>query len=256
MSAKLLALADVPTAQWRFVLLSSSITGSELMARYLRQEFDGLLLAGHAVPNASFQKALDRIAHVWMNSHVNAEGENVIMYGNELAGRMAARYLLDHACPLLSCMRVESMNPGILSRLDGFRFECFFRRLRWQELPINGDLPFEKRSDADLEERMSRLPLEKVAGIFIPEERLTALFYRTLAKRAPGIAVPLVISCNSTPEYLAGIYPRPATIDLGAGEVAKIALRELARKLSEKKEQVMAHVDVMISPSLIEGETK
>ena len=45
-------------------------------------------------------------------------------------------------------------------------------------------------------------------------------------KRGVPVRYP-VVSCNHTPEYLRGFYPRPAGIDLGPRLLARLALNEL-----------------------------
>lgn len=127
--------------------------------------------------------------------------------------------------PLSEQMRLPESGgaaaAGAQSRLcgqcDGFLFEYF--TLKQECLCI--ELPFPDPSDqletveeAVLESVMESKVLEQADGFFFPEERLTALYYRLHMKRGVPVRYP-VVSCNHTPEYLRGFYPRPAGIDLG-----------------------------------------
>ena len=62
-----------------------------------------------------------------------------------------------------------------------------------------------------------------------------------------------VVSCNHTPEYLAGLYPRPASIDLGNRMLAELALDELLRRISGAPGRA-DHVAVIATPQLVPGE--
>lgn len=58
---------------------------------------------------------------------------------------------------------------------------------------------------------------------------LYRFFLRKKMKRYPA-----VISCNHTPGYLAGLYPRPASIDLHPETLVKLALDELVNRIEAK----------------------
>ena len=55
------------------------------------------------------------------------------------------------------------------------------------------------------------------------------------------------------PEYLAGLYPRPASIDLGNRMLAELALDELLRRISGAPGRA-DHVAVIATPQLVPGE--
>ena len=81
---------------------------------------------------------------------------------------------------------------------------------------------------------------------------MTALLCRVFAR--VGVAgPPRLVSCNHTPEYFAGLHPRPASIDLGPRMLAELALKELLRRISgapPRADQVAA----IVTPQLVPGD--
>jgi len=256
---KLEILARSLPPKWNLLLLSPEIVSYELESRYLRGELSGLILFGYGVERNDLGGALKQIPHIWMNSHRNADQAKSILMGNELAGRLAARYLLEHRCRKTAVLVAESLNPGFSARIDGFRFEYFTNALSCRELALPFKLQRQKLEvchDADLEAALTGLldrePLVKYDGIFSPEERLTPLLYR-VCRKAGYARLPLIISCNHTPEYLAGLYPRPASIDLGAQTVAEMALKELFRRIAGAPERA-DNIAVITTPQIVPGD--
>jgi len=245
--------------KWNLQLLSPDIQSYELESRYLRGELSGLVLFGYSLEREDLQNVLKQIPHIWMNSHRNRDQEKSILMGNELAGRLAARYLLQHQCRHAAVLTAESLNPGFAARIDGFRFEYFTNSLPCQELHL--PLTLQKKAleicnDANLEAALENIvqspQFEDYDGIFSPEERLTPLLYRVMRKLSSTVH-PRIISCNHTPEYLSGLYPRPASIDLGPQMLAEMAMKELFRRISGEPRRD-DHIAVITTPKIIPGE--
>jgi len=252
---KLATLAGQMRPNWNLVLLPPGILPMELEARHLRGELAGLLLIGHTAESPELLQALRRIPHVWLNSHRSGSDNPTILMGNEFAGRIAARYLMDAGCEEFTVLSVPSLNPGLPGRISGFRFELFSaeKSCKTVELALPpGRKGLEECTDDELEHALETgLPAPE-SGLFSPEERLTALLYRICARRGTG-KFPLLVSCNHTPEYLAGLYPRPATIDLGPRMLAELALKELLRRISGEAPRA-DHIAVIVTPQLVAGD--
>ncbi|MDD5727491.1 MAG: hypothetical protein PHV59_02905 [Victivallales bacterium] len=194
-----------------------------------------------------------------MNSHKSdGSGKNILM-GNEMAGRLAGRYLIENHCVNSAVLLPPTLNPGLASRIEGFRFEFFANKYSCNELeiPIRAQQKeLEICTDESLENAMEAMLSEErfqqYDGIFSPEERLTAFLYRALQKRRVK-KWPLIISCNYTSEYLAGLYPRPATIDMGQRMLAELAIKELLHRISgaSKRDDNIA---VITTPKLVPGD--
>ncbi len=252
---KLAALAAQLRPNWNLLLLPSGILPMELEARHLRGELEGLLLIGHTTESPDLRKSLHRIPHVWLNSHRSDSDNPTVLMGNEFAGRIAARYLLDKQCECFSTLSIPGLNPGLPGRVSGFRFELFSveKTCRTLELTLPvGKKWLEECSDEELEQSIiAAVPERLEGGLFSPEERITALLHRVQRRR--GGELPLLVSCNHTPEYLTGLYPRPATIDLGAKMLAELALKELLRRISGETPRA-DDIAVIVTPHLVQGD--
>ena len=90
-------------------------------------------------------------------------------------------------------------------------------------------------------------------GIFSPEEVLTPCLYRVFLRERRQ-SYPLVISCNPTPGWLAGLYPRPASIDLHPETLVKLAIDELLNRI-EGKPPRPDNIAAVVQPELVPGET-
>ena len=124
------------------------------------------------------------------------------------------------------------------------------------ELPLPEGETLEACQDLLLEQTLEKKKilnkLLKSDGIFSPEDRLTAFLHRVLQK-AGVKKFPEIISCNRNPAYLAGLYPRPASIDLGAATGAELGIDELFRRISGGDSRA-DDVAVIAAPQLIPGE--
>lgn len=256
---KLCALAAEMPRRWSLMLLPPDTLPLELEARHLRGELAGLMLIGHATDSRELAETLQRIPHIWLNSHRDGDAVQTTLMGNEFAGRIAARYLTANDCAHCAVLSAPSGNPGFPGRVSGFRFELFSSGISCDTVELA--LPQERSSletasDDELEKALeSALPAILAGGfdgIFSPEERMTALLCRVFA-RAGVAGPPRLVSCNHTPEYFAGLHPRPASIDLGPRMLAELALKELLRRISgapPRADQVAA----IVTPQLVPGD--
>ena len=207
--------------RWNLLLLPPETLPLELEARHLRGELAGLLLFGHEADSPELAAVLKRIPHLRLNSHRGSGADQ--------------------------------------TRVSGFRFELFAAEASCEtiELSIPQEVRgFESLSDAEfertLEQALPAIQSGEIDGLFSPEERMTALLCRVFVRR--GIAVrPRLVSCNHTPEFFAGIYPRPASIDLGPRMLAELALNELMRRISGEEPRA-DHIAVIVTPQLVPGE--
>ncbi len=74
---------------------------------------------------------------------------------------------------------------------------------------------------------------ERPTAIFCPADSIAALVYRALATVGvvPGRDVSLV-SCNHERALLAGLWPSLATVDVHPQEIGKLAVEQLARRMT------------------------
>lgn len=218
-----------------------------------RGQVDGVLLWGHTLPTHVLDEL--QLPLLWLSSHADERGDGVLM-GNELIGRLAAKYLLDSGHRHLAFLSVYEEHPGYRDRGAGFAYAIHSAGAKMTT--ITGDA-FAATSAALLEQqvgvlvdRWRNLPA-KPTGLFIPDDQITAIVYRALQSRgiSPGEDVQIV-SCNNEEAYLTGLHPRPATIDLAPETTGRRAVEQLIWRIRHPKEE--RRVQVMVEPVLVPGE--
>ncbi len=253
--AKLTSLVESLPDNWRIIHLPRTISPFQLDLAWRRCDISGLLLGGHQAPELN--EVLEHIPNVWLNSHIFESREPEIIAGNEFAGRLAARHLLTMNVKLPLILELSSRNPGLQSRIDGFRFEYFSRF--GPCLPLVAKIksePLETADAVDLEYALTNALTPELLtgcdGIFAPEARLAALVHRILRKRGKR-TIPPMVTCNQGEGYLTGLYPRPATVDLGPELLARSALQQLIAKINGDSDKEK-RISVIINPRLVPGD--
>ncbi len=239
------------------MLIHSGISPDGLRLLIRRQNLRGFLLIGTAETREELLPVLKSIPHHWLNSH-RLEDNWMILSGNEAAGRIAADYLIGHNCQRNGVIGVASENPVFEARISSFRYKLFVVgkecTLHTTDQPfINIEKARDDQLDLFLESCITRDQIIACDGLFIPNDRITAHFYRLLQRRdIPRAQWPLIISCNNETQYLAGLYPRPATIDLTPELTAKVGLEQLLREINGVARGKI--IDVFVCPELIPGD--
>ena len=261
--AKIINIADHLPRDYEFQICSSPVNAHRIESQFLRGELDGLLLSGHNVKDPFLAFLLDRIPHVWLNSFQLEDQQAVSLMGNEFAGKLAANYLLERHCRRPAVLSFQTDNIGLADRIAGFAAGCFLKKTPSREIPlelsgkslhIDDLLNHGELLEESIRTALDRFPAKGFPdGIFSPEEALTPYLYRVFLRRRLK-KYPLVISCNHTPGYLAGLYPRPASIDLHPETLVKLAIDELVNRI-EGRVPRPDNIATVIQPQLVPGET-
>ena len=240
------------------VLLPSGLSSQQLRNEVKKRGIAGLLIAGHSNPEC-LRKFLENFPHVWLNSHENIFA-NTILDGNEEAGAIAADHLLSKGCTRLGAILVPSHNPGYKVRINGFIHKAYSRGIEANVFPCGKD--DQRLEDIGWEEleaivdRTFDFLAENIArceGLFCPDDRVTAILYRILHKHNISLFSNIqVVSCNNDRKCLAGLYPRPATIDFAPTLTAELAVVELLQQLKGKSRN--EKVSIIVRPEIIPGE--
>jgi LacI family transcriptional regulator len=86
-------------------------------------------------------------------------------------------------------------------------------------------------------------------GLFIANDRTTAHAYPLLTKYGLRVGHDLtVVSCDNEQVRLAGLDPKPATIDLGAEEIGALAVTRLRARLQRLEDRPLL---IQVSPRLV-----
>lgn len=224
-------------------------------------EVDGLIFV-HGEPVPQVLRKLGHLPTVFLSSHHTQQGDQIIS-GNHEVGQMAARYLIEHGHKGLAFLNGIPDYPANRARGEGFMFAAFKQGVTDVAMLVGpSDKPesVRPRDLQDLDERVARL-VEKLlevsprpTGLFVPQDKMTAVVYRMLAAHGvrAGHEIAIVSADNEAP-YLAGLHPRPATIDIGIDEQGRKAIELLLWRMgSEDPGRSALHVT--LKPTLIEYE--
>ncbi len=220
---------------------------------------DAFLIVGS--PSDTFPKIVWSRPVIWLTSF-QKRNEASIITGNEEVGQLGAEYLIKRGHQRLAVFLPESENPSYQARGTAFQTAASERGIavRSYATPTKkGDRPTGVSSIADLEARTASLvdrfgkETEPATGIFSPADATTALLYRLFQQRGihPGKDIE-IISCDNEQSYLAGLTPRPATIDLGTEIRARLAVQHLVANL--ESDQLTQGLRLEIDPILVEGD--
>lgn len=224
--------------EWKLFLFPPTLSASRLELYRSRNEIDGLLIYGFSRAGEELETVLEKIPHVWISSRIRENGHTDILMGNELAGRLAARYLIQKGCRNPGCLEIPCANPGVAARCEGFRFEFFARKLPCQVVSLK--MPYLENTGFDeLEKYFSEFVrqnlLSGMDGLFCPESYPAPALYLALHRFASDAPFPHVVFGNHSPEYLSGLNPPAASVDLGDEVLAEYACRELFRLIHEDR---------------------
>lgn len=207
---------------------------------------DGVLLAGgESFPGISRQSIGKPV--IWLTSHADA-GADAILPGNEAAGRMAADYLIEREHQSLAFLNADDKNPSYQARGDSFLRNAKAKGAKAHRLTFTGSGTSDSRIKGLVEKLLKKGP--RPTGLFIPSDLMTAQAYRELNRNGivPGRDID-IISCDNEDAYLAGLSPRPATIDIAGEERGRRAVYELLVQSRFPDEQ--RPIQLTVEPQLI-----
>lgn len=220
---------------------------------------DGFLVVGlsasDSLPKGILSRPVVGLTSFWQ------QGASSILAGNDEVGALAARYLIDRGHERLAVFLAEAGNPSFSAR--GKAFQKAAKAAGVEVTNYGAAVP--RKTEAristvdDLESRMERLVDRFVgerpiaSGVFCPSDAMTAMAHRLLLRRkiAVGSEVEFV-SCDNEISYLAGLCPRPATIDLGIHERAHLAVQHLTSAIRDNR--APGEVRLTVEPKLVPGD--
>lgn len=219
-----------------------------------RDNLDGLLLHGLRSRDRLTRTAAE-IPSLWLTT--NAEGENdAVLPGNSAVGEMAAQYLKRKQHLRVAVLTIDSENPSYEVRVDSFVKEARKLKLKvTKQSPKKTDLkPNTAASELmdGLFHRLSTTPKgTRPTALFLPSDYMTALAHAACrrCKLEPGRDFEF-ISCDNESAYLEGLYPRPATIDLGTEARGKLAFELLLSRIQDPARDRKA--TLLLDPVLVE----
>ncbi|MBN2377451.1 MAG: LacI family DNA-binding transcriptional regulator [Sedimentisphaerales bacterium] len=214
-------------------------------------------------PSPKVWRHLANYPYVWLTSHRTGKN-NFVVGGHEAVGELAARYLIDRGHHILAVIDPWVTHPASKIRLERFQFTAYQAGVSTDVIvPGPGDPQIMTASDlADLQKVEQCLePLldrllalsPRATGLFMTNDIFTAIIYRIMTKRGlkPGQEAS-IISSNNDLAVLAGLYPRPASIDLGEEAMGQRATEQLL--LLANAPEPSRGVRMIIEPVVVEGD--
>jgi LacI family transcriptional regulator len=180
---------------------------------------------------------------------------------NNAVGWVAGQYLLEQGLRELAFFTTRSSWDFTKLRAQGFMaaaqaagiMPAMYLQDENTPIPLGffGPRVVCERDPAKL---MSRLKAETKGklGLFVARDEEAVQAYRLLREVGlePGSDV-VIVSCDNETVRLSTLHPRPASIDLGAAEIARYAVRRLAQRIKHKDEPPAR---ILVNPRLVLGE--
>ena len=181
-----------------------------------------------------------------------------ISYDNTAVGHVAAEYFLAHGINDVAVIYSQAGARDILAeRADVFARHIESEGGRALRLCREEILRYGKDTH-EMDESILREFITQFAaqsprprGLFLTMDMMAPSVYRLLQEQGlrPGHDVQ-VISCNNERPFLAGLDPRPATIDIEAEKIGYRAVQQLLWRMQNRTDP---YVKILIEPSLKAG---
>ncbi len=191
-----------------------------------------------------------------------------VMCNHERIGKIAAEYLISKqhkSVVYLDLKGSSNYHPKLFSgRWSRFEELCRDEGVKAQriEIPLTSEetlmdgAKVKKILKNAITESILNIPQEfRPTGAFTVFDSLTAVLYPVL--QSCGITIGKsfdVISCNNEVSLLAGLHPRPATIDLQPETIGRRAFERMRYKVRHPKDE--ARVTLEVVPMLVPGDTE
>ena len=236
----------------------TSTTPQVIMDRAL----DGVVIIGSGVPPvASVVDAFHPLPCIWIGGTASdAPIADQVVPHNRAAGRMAADYLIGCGCRHTAFLNHDPQHDSFV-----IRETAFVQHMAAAGIPVaspmmqtNGteeaalwDTPRVRKGCQALIEQAFSGSVQP-DGIFTPTDQQAAMVHQLLRERGltPGKDV-ITISCNNDRQWLATLYPQPATIDLRAGTLGQEAAQRLAWRMDHPQSDPTV---IMVAPRLVDGD--
>ena len=208
-----------------------------------RRSVDGIIATGYAPP-ADLKKLFKNLPAVCAYNILSDPKKNLkvdrVVPDNEAIGKMAAEYLTSEKCKKAVYLDPSPAHPEFKVRGESFS-KIFTASGGEAKLIIHGEGKSQDRiTDPDMKEGVLEkqvdelLEMDSVDSLFIPSDRLTARVYACLRGKGINPGNYKIISCNNEEPFLEGLYPHPATIEIGAEKIGESAVQQLIRRLAVK----------------------
>jgi LacI family transcriptional regulator len=226
------------------IQIEETFSPDELSDALKNQHVQGSLIF---LPAGADPAAMENLAR--QTPSVRVMGESLTLSGvdhvcpdNVAIGHMAMQYLLAHDCRECAFMATHPNWEFVRARAFGFQSAAYAGGLASpavylvsQDKTIKEFYGSSVRSAASIENMVEAFvsSAHRPRGLFVPRDEETVQIYRLLASHGvkPGRDV-TIISCDNEETRLAGLDPRPASIEMRPMEIGRRAVRQLLSRIA------------------------
>jgi len=237
------------------LVLRHAATKEELQAVLCGIGFDGCLLLGDDPSVADLPERIHLKPMVKLFGDTFSTRWDTLSYSNIETGRIAARYLTQKNCSAVGCLSGPDTHGIFGIRSISFEMEARAAGVEVISLPR---LKFGDLSEVCLEQahdavgafvKAIKQANQQVDGLFVTQDHLLPLLWPALQKAGlePCRDIAL-IGCNNELPHLRSLYPRPASIDIRAEEIGRIAIQQLLWRVAHPGEPCRT---VLLPPVLL-----
>lgn len=239
-------------------LMVSRVENDASVQNFLSEEnLDGLLLMGAADLSKAIQERVRKFPSVWVMTHGYPWSDHVMPDHYEI-GRMALEYLKGKGYRKLAVININPIHPGF-----NFRVEAFLHAAKNRSVEVRSFIGKKHYSLDILQPEVQAGEMAKIGamlvdekdsidGVFVVSDYQTALLYRFFYEQGirPNELFQMISSDNEE-RLLAGLVPRPTTIDIESEYIGWRAARQLIMRMRypnlENRERIL------ITPRLVEA---
>ncbi|OUT58842.1 MAG: hypothetical protein CBB71_12280 [Rhodopirellula sp. TMED11] len=246
------------------VLLSDVPSVDSVPTSIVRQNLHGVL-AKAALQGKLFESAdagllerLRAVPTVWfLGRPQGADWGDVVESNDHEVGKLAAEYLLHRGHRRLAIIDPKPDHVTLSQRCVSFSWHAGEGGAKVEK--VLGDrkdwtLPLHPVDDVEMVDKLVGRLLKrrsKPTAIFCPADGITAMVYRSFARRGLQMGRNMsLISCNNELPLLSGLYPEVTTIDIRAEQIGRQAVDQLIWRLGHAEAPT---VSVSVQPGLVEG---
>ena len=218
---------------------------------------DGSLVI-HAMPE-NVETILNRHQRVTLMSESSSHSDHIFC-DNAAIGELAFNYLKERGHEHIAFVTLHKEHVAYTERKESFcnlasqselMVDVFEHPNRWGDELLSNRNIMESMCDTTAEQ-MSAMS-DRPTGLFVTSDAFAAVLYPALNRVGirPGRDVD-IISCNNESMLLAGLSPRPATIDIKAEYIGQRAVEQLCWRMEHPDD--LSVIEIKIRPGLVANE--
>ena len=236
-----------------------------------RVKFDGMLakaaLQGQIMRaiGPRLRATLGDTPLVWLLGRPAGAPGDAVDPDDEAAGRIAAEALLAKGHRLIAVVNPKPDHQAFASRTAAFRLAVEAggatvvevhpppgRPVAFPLQPVMHVTQVQPLVDQVVAGGRRGRSSQRLTAIFCPADSIAALVYRALTERGlvPSRDV-AIVSCNHERGLVAGLFPTLATIDVHPQRIGRLAVEQLARRITGQF--AGAGVQITVCPSFVPG---